>query len=274
MQIISVVRDFDMYNRLVKDNPFYPKGAVFTAFDNNKENLTIPIRYNSFLDDYDYSNEDWFVFCHEDWEVKEELEKRLKSLDKNSLYGPIGISFNCQIMSYHRIKGQIKNSHKDGSEKILIGYQVKNFPEVGTFDCQCLIVHSSLIKKYKLRFDENLTWDLYVEDFCISARENHAVPSKILQLNCQHYSFGNVTERFYKQHKYLQNKYINSKNTYITVCSDNIIGKTPPFFYRILKIILIIRQKIFTFFYQKKLTKSGILSIKIFKIPVYRKKVK
>ncbi len=268
MQVISVVRDFDMYNRLVKENPFYPKGVIFTAFDNNKENLTIPVRYNSFLDSYDYSNEDWFVFCHEDWELKEDLEKRLNNLDKNNLYGVIGTSLNWNGFS-NPTHGEIENSNKDGSGLIKYGNPNNNLMPVGTFDCQCLIVHSSLVKKYKLRFDENLTWDLYVEDFCISARENHAISSNILQLNCQHYSFGHIEERFYKQYRYLQQKFKHAKNGYVSTCSNEIIGKKSTLFYlnRALK-------KISIFLYQKKITKSGKLSIKILKIPVYRKKIK
>ena len=211
MQIISVVRDFNMYNQLIKDNPFYPIDTNFICFNNNDENLTIPIRYNSFLESYDYSNEDWFIFCHEDWELKENLEKRLNKLDKNSLYGVIGTSLNWNGHSDYTY-GEIENSNKDGSNLIKIGNYNNELVEVGTFDCQCLIMHSSVVEKYGLRFDKKLTWDLYVEDFCIFARENHNIPSKILQLKCQHYSFGKITERFYKQYTYLQKKYKNAKS--------------------------------------------------------------
>lgn len=273
MQIISVVRDFNMYNRLVRDNPNW-KGVVFTVFDNNKENITIPKRYNHFLDNYDYSKDDWFIFCHEDWEIKEDLKNCLCNLDKNHLYGPIGTVLNYKIFLPYPLKGQIENSHKDGSDCRLIGHNIKKISQVGTFDCQCLIVHSSLIKKKHLRFDENLTWDLYVEDFCIGAREQHNIPSYVLQLKCQHYSFGNITECFYTQYAYLQKKYAGAKNTYISSCSDIPIGKKIPFSYKILVIFSIIYYKIIRFFWQKKITKSGTFSIKICKIPVYRRKIK
>jgi hypothetical protein len=268
MQIISVVRDFNMYNQLIKDNPFYPIDTNFICFNNNDENLTIPIRYNSFLESYDYSNEDWFIFCHEDWELKEDLEKRLNKLDKNSLYGVIGTSLNWNGYSNY-IYGEIENSNKDGSGLIKLGIYKDNFMEVGTFDCQCIIMHSSLIKKYNLRFDENLTWDLYVEDFCIFARENHNIPSKILQLKCQHYSFGNIAERFHTQYAYLQKKYKNAKNAYTSTCSNKIIGKQNLLFYFNKSM-----HNLLKFFYQKKTTKSGTLLIKICKIPVYREKGK
>lgn len=52
MKIISVVRDFEMYDRLVRNNPFN-KGADFSCFDNRQENLGIAARYNQFLNGYD-----------------------------------------------------------------------------------------------------------------------------------------------------------------------------------------------------------------------------
>lgn len=81
MKIISVVRDFEMYDRLVRNNPFN-KGADFSCFDNRQENLGIPARYNQFLNGYDFADEDWLVFCHEDWEVRESWQPLLERLDK------------------------------------------------------------------------------------------------------------------------------------------------------------------------------------------------
>ena len=47
---ISVVRDFKMYDRLVRKN-VYNSGADFIAFDNRNENIGIASRYNFFLMD-------------------------------------------------------------------------------------------------------------------------------------------------------------------------------------------------------------------------------
>ncbi|MBO7244652.1 MAG: hypothetical protein J6V53_05175 [Alphaproteobacteria bacterium] len=267
MQIISVVRDFEMYHRLVKENKFYPKEATFIAFDNNKENITIPKRYNSFLDSYDYSKEDWFVFCHEDWELKEDFSLLLQEADKNSLYGPIGTAFNWNGVT-KRALGQIENSHRDGSGLMIVGNYCPSLTDVGTFDCQCLIVHSSLVQKHHLRFDEKLTWDLYVEDFCINARENFAVSSKILNFKCQHYSFGNVQDRFYQQYAYLQEKYKEAKNHYISSCFEELIGNQ-----KAKKKVILLKKlsKLLSLIYQKKITKKGETLIKVFKIPVYKK---
>ena len=62
---VTVVRDRAMYARLVRDNP-NNAGGEFVAFDNIAENLSVTVRYNSFLGSWEYSREAWFVFVHED----------------------------------------------------------------------------------------------------------------------------------------------------------------------------------------------------------------
>lgn len=267
MQIISVVRNFDMYNKLVFNNQFYGDDANFACFDNNKENKYISVRYNEFLKNYDYSKEDWFVFCHEDWELKENLELRLKNLDKNFLYGPIGMScgrwFNSPVLL-----GSIEQSDKNGANIFKLGTDEQSTDVVGVFDCQCLIVHSSLVQKYDLKFDENLSFDLYVEDFCINAREKHDVFSKILSLKCQHYSHGTVGDRFYVQLNYLRNKYKKVKRVYWTTVKGEVISGFNSIF---LNRCVVFAKKYFRFLYQNKKTSSGKRIVKICRIPVYYK---
>ena len=45
---ISVVRDFDLYNRVIVNNP-HLGDAQKIAYDNRAENRPIPTRYNEFL---------------------------------------------------------------------------------------------------------------------------------------------------------------------------------------------------------------------------------
>jgi hypothetical protein len=33
----------------------------------------------------------WFIFCHQDFIIKEDLTKRLKKMDTQAIYGPIGV---------------------------------------------------------------------------------------------------------------------------------------------------------------------------------------
>jgi hypothetical protein len=259
--IITVIRDFGIYDRLVKNNVFN-RGAVFAPFDNTKENKTITNRYNEFLDFYDYSRESWFVFCHEDFELKEDLSARLKTLDKNIIYGPIGSPLGLKIIFSPKTLGLIYNSNKDGSGKVLSG-ALAPFAQAGALDCQCLIVHSGLIAKYKLRFDENLRYDMYVEDFCISAREEYGVGAKILQLKCQHYSWGNITAEFWDSFDYLRAKHKTAKNSYLTTSAGNkIIGRYPCLYEFIISWILRIA-----------VNSKRVYKIRFFKIPLYWKKI-
>lgn len=268
MQVISVVRNFEMYNKLVRNNPYYGEQAEFIIFDNNKENKSITARYNEFLKSYNYSKEDWFVFCHEDWELKENLLPKLENLDKNYLYGPVGITLG-KWYKEAMILGLIIQSNKDGTSAISIGNYAYFDNNVGTFDCQCLILHSSLIKKYNLIFDENLLFDLYVEDFCINAREKYNLCSKIVPVKCQHYSYGRVAESFYNQLTYLKNKYLTVNKTYYSTVNGEVICDHLPVFMQKMRPYI---DKLLHFFFQRRITNSGRYLIKICKIPVYSKK--
>ena len=263
MQIISVVRHFDMYQKLVEGNPFYGKNACFTAYDNLHENLTIPQRYNAFLNGYDYTKPDWFVFCHEDWELKEALPPVLEKLDKGALYGPIGVAFDDKMLDEDRIIGQVIQSDKQGNNAKRHGRQIESPQEVGCFDCQCLIVHSSLVQKYHLRFDEKLSFDLYAEDFCINARESFGIASKALPLACQHFSTGQITDRFWRLLAYVQKKYKKAQHSYCSPVYFTVIGKKMR-----LPFERTLAEKVKGFFFQKKVTKSGKVRVKILKIPM------
>lgn len=223
--VVSVVRDYPLYSDLVANNTFFAS-AKFADFDNRVDNQYISVRYNSFLDDYDYSQEAWFVFCHEDWELLSPIADKLECADKDSLYGPIGTVFVPSRNTYLlRSLGYVKNSDKNGKNIRFYGRSCPLFTQVDTFDCQCLAVHSSLVRKYHLRFDERLQFDLYVEDFCINAFETYGIKSKILGIKCQHYSYGSMRQRFYDNFDYLAEKYRNARYSYSNCLITKELGK-------------------------------------------------
>jgi hypothetical protein len=205
---ISVVRDKAMYEKCITSNPFVNRHTLI-PIDNTNENRGIPFRYNQFLNSYDYAKPTWFVFCHEDFEFQEDIYDKLCTLDTHVLYGPIGAITKVLFRLIYLWKpiGSIMESNKDGTGLHRIGSEADSKTPVETFDCSCLIAHSDLIQKYNLRFDEQLSFDLYVEDFCIAAHETHHIPSQILSFKCRHWSGGNAGERFYKQLSYLNSKY-------------------------------------------------------------------
>lgn len=206
---VSVVRDFPLYERLVREND-NNKGARFLPFDNTIDNKTIPERYNAFLDSWDYSKEAWFVFLHEDLEFLEPIVPVLRELDKGSIYGITGVDESISLF------GALLQCAKDGSRQIFHGAFVGRAKRVSTTDCCCMIVHSSLVDRFHLRFDMNLAYDFYVEDFEMNAREKFGVKTFVVPVCSRHWSHGSIATRFFRSRRYLLGKYSVSKRLYCT----------------------------------------------------------
>lgn len=261
MIIVTAVRDFQLYDRLVRKNPSNGK-AKFYPIDNTVLNRGIPTRYNEFLENYDYGGDEWIVFCHEDWEAMEDLEQILSTLDKGSLHGPIGINSK-------KIIGRIYQCHRDGSCLQPIGHACKAGTIVGTFDCQCLIVHSSLVQRHHLRFDEHLKFDLYVEEFCINCSETYGIASRIVPVKCCHHSFGKVEQRFFECLDYVNKKHAHAKKIYVSIV-EGVVCCGPMLKFLLKKML----EKIMNYLYQNSVTSHNKRLIKICKIPIWDKKIK
>ena len=124
---VAVVRDHDMYARLVKDNP-NNAGGEFVAFDNLAGNLSVTVRYNSFLDSWDYSREAWFVFVHEDYEFLEPVGTILSKADCKCIYGTCGAR---STRPGDDIVWAL-NSNRDGTDLGLYGRPFSGTPTVLT----------------------------------------------------------------------------------------------------------------------------------------------
>ena len=205
--LVSVVRDWVMYERCIQDNSFLSDGEL-CPIDNREKNEGVPVCYNRFLASRPKDEVVWYVFCHEDFELKESISGLLDGLDTNTLWGPIGAATCVRWGIYHqwRMLGRVEECAKDGSNGHVIGTTVPAGTPVETFDCQCLIVHSSLLEREGLRFDENLSFDLYVEEFCMAAAKK-GISSCILPMAAQHWSGGSVQPRYYEQESYVNAKY-------------------------------------------------------------------
>ena len=211
VSVVSVVRDMAMYRRCLEDNR-YCKGLILFPFDNRECNNPIPVCYNRFLDEYDYAKESWFIFCHEDFEFQEDIILQLRRFDKDSLHGVVGAArkgfagFGMQV-----IYGNMTEINRDGSgAEWSPGRKICLPVEVETFDCCCLIVHSTLVQKHGLRFDENLLFDLYVEDFCAMAKVKDGIRSYVHPVKCCHHSGSMATDRLLRHLPYLKEKYPNN----------------------------------------------------------------
>ena len=214
VSVASVVRDVAMYERCVLGNPYF-KGADLVMLDNRVENKTVTERYNNFLDGVD--DDRWIVLCHEDWELKEDLQDVLEKLHKDKLYGPIGAFIEeKKTVDVLVMKGRVEQSPKDGGRTIIIRGK-EPVGRVDTFDCQCIIFHSSLVRQYSLRFDENLRFDMYVEDFCVNAYEKAGIESHAISIACHHHSGGKLSQSFKDSVEYVRKKYSKSKKRYTTI---------------------------------------------------------
>lgn len=203
-----------MYRRCVSGNPFL-EGCRIVTIDNRAENLPVTARYNSYLDSLD--EDEWTVFCHEDWEVLEPLKPLVEKLDPAYIYGPIGVFVEERRGSDVIVmRGSVIQSTKNGRKQITI---CGKDPEgrVDSFDCQCMIVHSSLVRKYGLRFDPQLGFDMYVEDFCVSAYEKAGIESRAVRILCHHHSAGSISASFLGSLEYVRRKWAVSKKRYATI---------------------------------------------------------
>jgi hypothetical protein len=191
----------EMYEQCIKANPFL-SDVEKVIFDNRSNNIGISERYNSFLDSYNYTNNAWFVFCHEDFQLLSSLADSLIEADQATIYGPTGTKTRrwCKWLfcGYYQsaMLGRIRQSRKDGTCLAEFGQEVPQGTIVELLDCQCLVVHSSLVAKYKLRFDNQFEFHCYAEDFCATAIEEYGIQSAILPLQCQHWSPGNISSGY------------------------------------------------------------------------------
>ena len=225
VKLVSVVRDFEMYRQCIAGNPC-TRGCELVTIDNTAVNLPVTVQYNRFLDALE--EECWVCFCHEDWKPEVNLSSVIETLDPSCLHGPVGVFV--EERSNRDIivpRGHVFQTRKDGKRPVEItGKDIVG--RVDTFDCQCLIIHSSVVDKYALRFDEKLSFDMYVEDFCVAAYERYGIESRTADIPCTHCSAGKLSGRFFDSLEYIRNKYSVSKKRYATIVGHlNTFGGNP-----------------------------------------------
>ncbi len=227
--IISVITNHEQYNKLIAHNPFLQK-CILKKYDNTQENLPIPLRYNHFIE-HEMPEDAWLVFCHQDFEFLESPSSIVSKLTPDRIYGAVGVktttrkTWNLKIGGkslfsshtgtdiYPIFYGQIRQG-KEGQET-LIGQHIAAPHLVDTVDECCLIVHSSLIRKFNLRFDPVFDFHLYSADFSLSARK-HSISTCAVQINCRHISPGNVNQLFWEKYQLLLKKY--PTEFFLTTC--------------------------------------------------------
>lgn len=216
-KIICTFNNPDLYEKVVKSNKSYENCEIF-GYDNTSENISITKRYNNFIDTKVLNcNEDfWCVFIHQDFGILEDINSALSNVDKNYIYGTTGIKFYKRTSLYKlsnptkpsvRVLGQIMQGDNSFEKFIPYGEKIETPLIVDAIDCSSIIIHSSLIKKFNLHFDENLSFHLYAEELSYRAKKEHKIKTKALQLKCFHLGRGNLDEEFQKSAAYLKTKF-------------------------------------------------------------------
>ena len=203
IKIITVYINQDMYDSFFTNN-FYVNCYALIGIDNRSQNRGLSSIYNEIIDDF-IDEDCWLFFVHEDFKINSDLHV-IDQLDPGCVYGTFGVRLEHGYIPV--AYGRHICSNKDGSSPVEVGVHITQPVKVQTLDCQSILLHTSLLSKYPmLRFDESLSFDLYVEDFCVNAQERYGIEIKVFPLDFQHYSHGNTTQRYYDFLQYLAAKY-------------------------------------------------------------------
>lgn len=181
--------------------------------DNRERQVGLSQIYNEVIAKY-IDEECWLFFAHEDFEIQGPFVD-ISKLDFNGIYGTFGVRLNGHAPSPY---GRHICSNKDGSRPVAVGQVITQPTWVETLDCQSILLHTRFLRANPfLRFDESLSFDLYVEEFCLNAQENHGFPVFVVPMAFQHFSHGRVTERYWRGIKHLAKKYPGA--AYPAACS-------------------------------------------------------
>lgn len=232
VEIVSVVNDMDVFNSCIKSNP-HMNTYKLNICDNTKTNTPISIHYNEYIEN-NMPHDSWIIFCHQDFSFKEDISPYISKMNKSRIYGTVGVKkkkdfiallkmdgwkvrkFRFGFFPNNALIGQfMQGDDKDG---FIAGKWVDKEEEVETIDCCCIMVHSSLIQKYNLRFDPFMKWHLYSEEFSLNAKSKYDIPTYVIQLKSQHLGYGTINKDFYDTLEYLKNKY--KQFTISTTCYD------------------------------------------------------
>lgn len=219
-KVICVYNNQKLYDTLVKANKNLESCEII-GYNNTKTNTAITKLYNNFIDKYvDESQKDfWCFFIHQDFGFMEDINLIIQRLDPNFVFGTIGIKFNDEFSFKRDESSSPENKIPISSTvgQILQGDNGLNFHSYGVkleepqianaIDCCCIILHSSLIKKYNLHFDENLKFHMYAEDICYKAKSEYGIETKVVPTKCFHIGQGSLNKDFQEAAQYLKDKY-------------------------------------------------------------------
>ena len=191
-------------------------------FDNSVDNQPIPTRYNQFIESMPSGLDAWVAFVHNDFQFHDDPTPVLAQASPDHLYGVVGArldtptsSGNGQVQGpTYRIIGRVRCSPKLIASG-WCGDAVEGIASARTLDCCCIIIHSSLIRRLQLRFNERFEWHMYTEELSLRARRDHGVETYVLPLHSGHYGLGATNDAFFECSRALHAEY---PDTFVSTC--------------------------------------------------------
>ena len=206
MVIVTVVNDWTVFDYVYKSYQAIAGIPVLT-YDNSSENVGISARYNKAIEQLLMDEQErWIFFCHQDFGFLEDPRRFLQELNVKRIYGPVGARLQQRWPSWlvgrtlanytarREIFGQFTWGDPQGRHT-LSEMRVSEDTSVDTLDCCCLAVHTSLLRALPLRFDEQLSFHMYAEDFSLAAKHFFDIGTYVKQMECFHISEGGVYEK-------------------------------------------------------------------------------
>lgn len=185
MKFVVVYNIPAIFRSRFSSSPYVSPDTIIAYRNTHKEPL--PKFFNKVIQKHLQENI-WFVFCHQDFILKEDLGPRLHGKNVETIYGPIGTR-----AGQAKFSGMIVQT--DGTP---IGVRLKKTAPVQTLDEMCLIAHSEVFRQ-GLSFDERFRFHFYGADLCMQAY-TLGFDVMAMQLKCQHKSktiHGDITSKDY-----------------------------------------------------------------------------
>jgi len=177
IRFVVVYNNPTIFNDCFASSSHNSQGIVTAVY--NLKNEALPTVYNRVVKEH--ANEDvWFVFCHQDFIINEDLRIALKCKKIEAVYGPCGIRL-AENKLYGMVKNKLYGTQTDGA---FVGCELAEDTPVQTLDEACLIAHSDVFRQ-GLSFDERFRFHFFGADLCMQA---YTLGLDVLatQMKCEH----------------------------------------------------------------------------------------
>ena len=195
--LITAIENPALHRRCILDNPSLVDEELRRVSLARIQNESVTELYNSFLDSLPDDADGWLIFCSDNLEFTEAPLPRILNycFSKEALYGVFGARLvkNMRWQYFCEYLGALKPAADVVGTRHLsldytLGADFSDNTKVDVLGRQCLILHSDLARQYGLRFDPAFSADFYMEDFCLAARLDQHLISRMLFIDSRVHS--------------------------------------------------------------------------------------